>query len=362
MNKLSICTACMNRAVHLRQTLPANILENMRHPNLEFVILDYNSPDGLEDWAKENLRYYINSGKVKYYKTYEPAYFHMSQSKNMAIKLATGNIICLMDADNFAGPNYANWVDSIFKAADKKIVITNIRKDQIPLRDQAGKMCFLKEDFNAINGFDESLIGYGMEDVDLVNRMDKAGLTRVYINDQKYLKYIEHSNYERVRNFHLINNLANLYLRQRCNGDDENRALYLLNDNSFDEISYLYSDTLKGNQLLAFGGWVIKEHGHRKGNFQRQKNNLVLTYEDGSTSSYGEEEAAIISRHNPEEQPWKRLSKNDEVYLALVMGYGECFNRLKFIENNDTERLVNNNGWGHGTVYLNFDRSTPIRI
>ena len=46
-HKISICTTCMNRLDDLKQTLPQNILDNADYTRTEFVLIDYNSSDGL---------------------------------------------------------------------------------------------------------------------------------------------------------------------------------------------------------------------------------------------------------------------------------------------------------------------------
>ncbi|MEO5563903.1 MAG: glycosyltransferase, partial [Chitinophagaceae bacterium] len=235
MNKISICTVCMNRATHLYETLPVNISDNTGHPNIEFIILDYNSKDGLEDWAKENLQEHIKSGLVKYYRTCEPEYFSMTHSKNMLVKLASGNINCIVDADNYAGPDYANWVDSVFGNTGNKIIITTLRAGSAPYKDQGGKICFLKDHFNSVRGFDEEFTSHGVDDVDIINRLEQAGGTRVFIEEQKYLKYIGHSDTERLKNYAMANKLVSVYLMESTIKNNT-KVLYLLNDNSFFEV------------------------------------------------------------------------------------------------------------------------------
>src|SRR6187402_102950 len=99
-NRISFCTVCMNRIEHLKQTLPKNIEDNIAYGNLEFLLLDYNSKDGLEEWVESEMKEYIDKGILHYYKTTEPEYFHRSHSRNMIIKKATGDIVCNIDADN----------------------------------------------------------------------------------------------------------------------------------------------------------------------------------------------------------------------------------------------------------------------
>ena len=48
MKQISFCITCMNRLKHLQETLEKNILDNFLVDEVEFVVLDYNSQDGLE--------------------------------------------------------------------------------------------------------------------------------------------------------------------------------------------------------------------------------------------------------------------------------------------------------------------------
>ncbi|MGB8192332.1 MAG: glycosyltransferase, partial [Chitinophagaceae bacterium] len=124
MNKISFCTVCRNRLEYVRQTLPVNIRENAAYENVEFVLLDYNSPDGLEEWVKSEMKQHIESGILKYYKTTEPDHFKMSHSKNMALKLGSGDIITQLDADNYAGFKYAHWLNQVFSQKGKNTLVT----------------------------------------------------------------------------------------------------------------------------------------------------------------------------------------------------------------------------------------------
>ena len=85
---------------------------------MEFVLLDYNSTDGLEEWVKE-LQYYIDTGILVYYRTEEPLNYHRTHSRNMAFRLSTGDIVCNLDADNFLGEGFASYILDIFNQGDE---------------------------------------------------------------------------------------------------------------------------------------------------------------------------------------------------------------------------------------------------
>src|SRR6476660_4405577 len=69
--KISLCTTCMGRAHHLKQTLPRNLADSVdwaRPEAVEFVVLDYSSPDDLAEWITTDpeLRPYLEAGILKF--------------------------------------------------------------------------------------------------------------------------------------------------------------------------------------------------------------------------------------------------------------------------------------------------------
>ena len=353
----------MNRLHHLRETLPTNIEANIDGPPLEFVLLDYNSKDGMEQWAKDNLQEYINSGVLKYYKTTEPDFFNMSHSKNMAAMLTSGQIICNIDADNYAGPAYTQWVASYFTDPKKTPVLTTIHKDFVPYSDLGGRLCFNKTLFTAVRGYDESLIGYGLDDIDLVNRMEKVGGERCFIDNQNFLKHISHTDEERIRNYSLTNKLENIYFAASSDIRSKHKALYLLNDYTFFEVEYVYGGIELSHFTANFLGWVIHKDGLREGTFQRIERGLHLHFENDLPIVLEEEKPGILcSPVNKGRSFWKNISPKDKFYNILIKGYNECTNRYKYSENDRNSLLINPSGWGLGTVYMNFNDSRPIHL
>jgi glycosyltransferase involved in cell wall biosynthesis len=105
--RVSLCTVCKNRAHHYKKTILKNIHDNIHDSNVEFILLDYNSQDDLEEWVRDNLQDYIEMGVVTYYKTFDPLYFQRSHSRNMVFRLAKGDLICNIDADNYTGYSFS---------------------------------------------------------------------------------------------------------------------------------------------------------------------------------------------------------------------------------------------------------------
>ena len=193
--KISFTTICMDRLFHLKETLPANI-EDTADIDREFIILNYNSKDRMNEYLWNHFQKEIKSGLVKLYHTKDPKYFNFSHSKNIAAKQATGDIIINIDADNFIVKGFSEWAIEQFQ--DRNIICRPKTK-KIP--GIGGKLAICKWNLLKLNGYDEDLKGWGFDDVDLINRGVKyLGLKYVDI-PLEFLDLIHHTNRERFKNY-----------------------------------------------------------------------------------------------------------------------------------------------------------------
>lgn len=179
--KISLCTTCMGRLHDLKVTLPVNIALNGSYPNVEFVVLDYNSSDGVGAWIERNLSQHLDSGRLVYFRTEEPAHYSMTHSRNVAFKASTGDIVCNVDADNytidiFRSPEsrpsscFAERINAIANQSGARAVFL---KDERMIR---GRLGFYRDEFiGQLGGYDEGLSGYGYDDHDLCRRAIELG-------------------------------------------------------------------------------------------------------------------------------------------------------------------------------------------
>jgi len=163
----------MNRVEDLKITLPYNIAANEDYPNLEFVLLDYNSSDGLDVWIKRRMMRHIESGKLIYYRLEGRKYYDMCPARNIVFKLATGDIVNNLDADNFTSngkPMNKSWATWLNDEANKNLERTVFLKS-LQLGIIHGRIGFWKDEFiNMLGGYDEDLVGYGHDDQNIVER------------------------------------------------------------------------------------------------------------------------------------------------------------------------------------------------
>jgi hypothetical protein len=164
----------MDRLEDLKQTLFRNMGQNLEYENVEFLVLDYGSKkDDVAGWIKEAGKQMFEEGKLVFYRTEEPKFYTMAHSRNVAFKLATGDIVQNVDADNFTGPGFLDRVNRLACACEGERAF--FAKS---LRSTNGRLGFFKKTFiEDLGGYDESFIGYGHDDRDIMYRAWDLGFT-----------------------------------------------------------------------------------------------------------------------------------------------------------------------------------------
>lgn len=192
----------MNRLCHLKQTILKNIENSKSYSNVEFVLLDYNSNDGLEEWVKENLSEEISSGVVNFFKTSEPKYWIAAHAKNIAHKVASGDILINIDCDILIPARFCEFVNEAFSSG-RRIVMAFDSKDPYGHDGCAGIVGALKSDFYSVNGYDENIyMGWGFDDMNYQFRVRMQNELDLF-TPPKICLCIPHSNEIRTANCQL---------------------------------------------------------------------------------------------------------------------------------------------------------------
>ncbi len=195
--KVSFCTTCMNRLFHLKKTFLRNIQDNMRYGDVEFVLVNYNSQDDLDNWARKNLKPYIDRGIVNYYRTDIPEIFHASKAKNLAHKVATGEIVVNLDGDNYTGKDFAFYVNyKMSQLGDKAL----LQFKKAPYWGTEGRIAIAKQYFMELGGYDEDLAAIGHEDHDFMDRAKAYGMVYENIQIENFLHYLSNTTKEKAVN------------------------------------------------------------------------------------------------------------------------------------------------------------------
>ena len=357
---VSICITVMNRLHHIRETLPANLREN-DSPGIDFVLLDYNSTDGLDVYIKSNFNQHLETGRLVYYKCNTEQSYRRSHSRNMAFRLAGGDIVCNLDGDNYAGEDFGRYVQQVFSNEDN-ICLTGLLNQWLP--DASGKLCVKKSDFLDVTGYDENFEGYGFEDYDMVNRLYLAGCKPYTMNKKQFLRGIKHTNTDRLIYDRYWQMLEDVYVHFIDANTSE--LLYLFKDGKWSSATIVNNYTLHSDlQDYSFVTKALEtpqfkvKNGWHEGRWALQNDSLVLFHKSAvevcnrSCSEYRIFESTDHLFYHVAEQSLK---------LEAVSFYTQAAN-LFLLENNLAEKRIRvNKTFGNGTVYKNFDQDKPIEI
>lgn len=356
---ISFCTVSMNRLIHLKETLPKNIEDNSNYPNIEFVLLDYNSNDGTEVYVRSELSEFINKGILVYYRTTTPKFFHRSHSRNVAFRLATGDILCNVDADNFTGEDFSSFLSECF-SSEESIFLSSTGFTTNLL----GRICLRKRDFCEVTGYDEEMSEYGFEDYDLISRLELKGLVNRQITDNKYLQAIQHGDRERIVNerpgkllsgtlVHLINYYSSEIILLFKDGRYDRGTI--INNSAFK--ASIMDNELEGVQPKY--EFSLMEDGWMPGEWQSESNRIVLK-DRGLPELVAHRKDELYIMDN--DKAYFLVNDNPAMAEEAVFFYSQIKNRLKMERNQVSKQLKVNTSFGEEVVFKNFDYNHPIRI
>jgi hypothetical protein len=181
---ISAVTTCMGRLGDIKQTLQKNIDDNvglLGSANFEWLLLDYNSQDGLANWVEKEMKSYIDNHLLSFYRTEDPKAYSMAHSRNVCFRLARGEIINSVDADNLVNKGFFDKINLLANERPEKVVFA---KGKRMLR---GRLGFYKKEFiDLLGGYDEELGGYGHEDHDLLYRAFALGFRMMWFGGDHY--------------------------------------------------------------------------------------------------------------------------------------------------------------------------------
>lgn len=239
--RIAFCTTSKGRLQHVERTIRRNIEDNSLYRDCVFVLVDYGSRDGLRGYIESELGEYLSSGRLVVYRYETDGPFRMAHAKNIAHRcgiLEGGEVLVNMDADNFTGPGFAEWIDQAYSYEGDKVFLwaRMIHRCSFPVRlsNRAGNnWCALPRDhegphsvfdhsepetsprvrgisgrigvtakaFLKLGGYDEEQFEtWGHDDKDFSRRLERIGYRGVEIQAQ-HLGAIHHSHSLRFREY-----------------------------------------------------------------------------------------------------------------------------------------------------------------
>lgn len=196
---LSFCITCKNRFHQIKETLPVNLHDNAEDKDrVEFILVDFGSQDGLQEWIANNFEKEIDEGYLKYFYTEEMPYWHASIAKNTSHILANNDIVVNLDCDNYTGVRGGQFLLDKFKIFGPHRVFHQFSNNYGD--GSYGRIAMTKQNFIKIGGYDESFEPMGYEDTDLLVRLSVIDVQRIQLADAEYSRAIPNSKEEGLLN------------------------------------------------------------------------------------------------------------------------------------------------------------------
>jgi hypothetical protein len=200
--QVGFAITCKGRTQHLEETLPQNLRDNAK---ARLVLVNYNSPDHLDDFIRTNHMGALESGRLSVYRFTEPGSFRMAHAKNLAHRLAIlegADALVNMDADNYAGPDFDRYVAE--RLSENRVFLwANMRKGELEYtkrRGISGRIAVTRHAFLAAGGYDEVFAEWGPDDKDFNTRLRRLGFAAHEI-DLRYLNAVNHNDKMRFREY-----------------------------------------------------------------------------------------------------------------------------------------------------------------
>jgi predicted glycosyltransferase involved in capsule biosynthesis len=175
----SAFVCCMNRVDNLQKCI-ISWLDTKYFD--EIIVLDY----GSENILKLDT---IESPLIKIYRE-ETKYWHLSRAYNIAAQLTNGKVIVKLDSDYFVHKNFFN--QNILDLNRPQFLTGNGCLTQ----SLWGFLMLQRKHFFDVNGYNERVIGWGHDDVDINQRLQNIGINKktININNIKHLPHHENKN------------------------------------------------------------------------------------------------------------------------------------------------------------------------
>jgi hypothetical protein len=201
MKCVVFCTTCKGRLAHLQETLPRNLADNQ---TAKFVVVNYNSQDGLLAYLKERHAEDIRTSRLAVYSFFDAPVFKMAHAKNMAHRLGIlegADILVNLDADNFAGPGFDQYVREQFEEPNIFLWSRMIKEGPDRMsRGISGRIAVTRAAFLNVGGYDEKFECWSPDDKDFKKRLRNIGYEAREV-DKLYLSGVPHNDKVRFREY-----------------------------------------------------------------------------------------------------------------------------------------------------------------
>jgi hypothetical protein len=166
--RVSFCTTVHNRLPQFARTFDHNASRVLADPGAEWIVLNFNSSDRLDQFMAERLP--CLPPRVVYARDMSGRRWHVSVAKNIAHRLASGEALMNLDADQ----RVLDAADVLRRHLGHGVELLHLW-NRVKGEGTYGKIAITRELFYRLGGYDESFYPMGYQDEDLLRRAEAAG-------------------------------------------------------------------------------------------------------------------------------------------------------------------------------------------
>jgi len=179
--KISIIIPCKNRLKHLKRIIYKVINQTIK---CEIVIVDMGCPQKTYNWVATHLKGQVVNTRMDV----SDNYWNLSESRNFGYRNSTGDILVFIDADTVLNYYFLEYT----KLGENEFITGTMS----PPYNCCGCLMVSRKDFENVKGYNEELKGWGYEDFDIRERLEKTGLMRREFK-RELIRSLDHANYLR---------------------------------------------------------------------------------------------------------------------------------------------------------------------
>jgi glycosyltransferase involved in cell wall biosynthesis len=192
---ISIVTTCKGRLAMLKQSLPGMVMQ----PHAEVIVVDYDCPEGAGAWVA------AEHSAARVVQVKDAPLFNIARARNLGAQAARGEWLCFVDADIVLDARFIEQALPRLRAGAFHTMAS-------PEPDAVGTFICRREDFVALEGYDEVLQDWGPEDRDLYIRLVARGCAHETLPGD-WIGVIKHDDAARVSFY----GIKDRWLSQRIN-------------------------------------------------------------------------------------------------------------------------------------------------
>ena len=164
--RLSIVTCCKGRLRHLKQALPTFVAQ----AESEVVVVDFDCPDKTGEWVAAQFP------GVHVVTVTDAPHFNLSRARNIGAAHARAPWLVICDADDVLAPSFSS---ELLRLTASGTYQRTLRNTQWGLKQQYVPLACETATFRSVGGYDDALRGWGIEDLEFIDRLRRAGIREV---------------------------------------------------------------------------------------------------------------------------------------------------------------------------------------